>query len=213
LVSPGPVYGKSNQISNEDTGAPTNYAAQHQTERSAISTSPVSPGPVYGKINQVSNEDTGAPPNYAAQHPMSVPKQMAQGNTTIVYTREIPENRWSKDLFDCAHNIPFCLAASICPCVTFGLIYSERQLKPSCVSCMGMGFAYVVGIASSFFFFPLFCWMGGSQRKGIRADYHISGDGCEDMMLHLCCVPCAMTQEMNEVKFQKELLRQVYPEQ
>jgi Cys-rich protein (TIGR01571 family) len=144
---------------------------------------------------------------------MSVPKQMAQGNTTIVYTREIPENRWSKDLYDCAHNIPFCLAASICPCVTFGLIYSERQLKPSCVSCMGMGFSYLASIATSVFFFPLYCLVGGSQRKGIRANYHISGDGCEDMMLHLCCVPCAMTQEMNEVKFQKELLRQVYPEQ
>ena len=72
---------------------------------------------------------------------------------------------------------------------------------------------FIFKLCTGVFFIPLYGGVGGSQRKGIRVDYHIFGDGCEDMMLHLCCVPCAMTQKINEVKLQKELLRQVYLEQ
>jgi len=49
-------------------------------------------------------------PIYAQHHQMYPTTPMCQAIPSIIYTRELPENRWSKELFDFSHDIPFCAA-------------------------------------------------------------------------------------------------------
>ena len=134
---------------------------------------------------------------------MSQPKQMAQPNKRIIGTQEIAEKLWSNHLFDCCHDLPFCITASAMPCVAFGLIYSEGQPEPTGLGCLSMGLGFCASMFVSALF-PITCLLGASQRRGIREKYNISGDGCEDILLHCCCQPCAMTQEMLELRHQKD---------
>jgi Cys-rich protein (TIGR01571 family) len=191
-------------FTTEEYGTLKTYLKNHnmKNEPSAISTSPFSAG---GKMNQISNQNTAPSPIYAAQHPMSVPKQMAQVSPEIIGTRELPGNKWSKDLFDCSHHLGFCLLSCLCPCVGFGVLYqkaaSTDDPNSGWLGTCGMCATYLLTIVLG----PSHCTISGAFRTALREGFNIPGDDCTDYCLHCFCPSCAMTQELYEMEYRSTL--------
>mmetsp|Transcript_36000 Transcript_36000/g.81968 ORF Transcript_36000/g.81968 Transcript_36000/m.81968 type:complete len:176 (+) Transcript_36000:56-583(+) len=94
---------------------------------------------------------------------------------------------WTNALFDCGSDIGTCLVAGCCPCVVYslnqGLMGENRCLHCLAYSLLGP-----------------FCWvLGGTTRSAIREKFQVEGNCCHDLVTHMCCTPCALTQEHQQL--------------
>ncbi|KAH6563525.1 hypothetical protein BASA62_008488 [Batrachochytrium salamandrivorans] len=85
-----------------------------------------------------------------------------------------------------------CIIACFCPCVTYGQNQQRAENKEGCFMDAAM-----YCIASSCGFQSCIGCMG---RGHVRAVSNITNDSSvADCLTHLCCSPCALTQEKREL--------------
>ena len=94
-------------------------------------------------------------------------------------------------LFDCFNDLGTCLISWFCPCVTYGQNQQRAQKKDGCV-----GDAAIFALAACC---GCYSCVGASGRGNVRAVRNIEGGFATDCLVHCCCVPCALTQEKNEL--------------
>ena len=94
---------------------------------------------------------------------------------------------WSNGLCGCFNNFTLCIVTYIAPCYVAGK--NAEAVGEDCLLC---GAATLVPIANIVF--------GAQIRSKIREQKGIGGSFFNDIMMHMCCVLCAIVQEANEVK-------------
>uniref|UniRef100_A0A6T8K5U9 Uncharacterized protein n=1 Tax=Hemiselmis andersenii TaxID=464988 RepID=A0A6T8K5U9_HEMAN len=154
----------------------------------------------------------GAPPPAYNQTPTAVPVQvqpvpMVYGNMTVVQKPMSYTNQWSSSLCNCCNlGCGFCLLASCCPCIVFGqeadLLVNEEipflsDLRPyGCwLYCAADHLAQCIGSP-----IPLGWVFGMQARSAVRDRYGIKEEPCCDCCVACCCAPCALVQEMSELR-------------
>lgn len=105
------------------------------------------------------------------------------------------ERTFQYGLFECSQD-PVSLAYAVaCPCVLFGK--NSEQLGGNCL-----------------FYGTLHCFtrcvIHGIQRKQLRDEFGIEeGSLSKDCWLTLCCDPCALVQETQEIRYQIQKERHI----
>jgi len=121
----------------------------------------------------------------------------------MILTQQMPLTPFQTGLCDCTEDCCTFIMALLIPCWVAG---QNEELKtggnPGCAcTCMT---GCCIGICATAFNLPcIFSWWLGTRRSDTRYRYRIAGDACEDCMCHLCCSPCALTQESLEIRKRK----------
>ncbi|XP_052814803.1 cornifelin homolog A-like [Mya arenaria] len=97
-------------------------------------------------------------------------------------------NKWEHGLFSCFDDLGICILAYLVPCVIFK--QNAEDMKEG--ECLVGGFVL---------FFPILgCYKAVRIRGKLREDNQIEGSTCLDVLTLSFCLPCALTQEMREIK-------------
>lgn len=110
-------------------------------------------------------------------------------------TTSIPKSangEFSRGLFSCTEDCGTCLLACCCPCIVYGQNHQTAFKKEGCFAD-----ALVYCLLSYVFCTPC---LAASGRGNIRAVRGIEGGFLGDCCTHLCCGPCALTQEKKEAE-------------
>ncbi|KAF9479496.1 PLAC8-domain-containing protein [Pholiota conissans] len=119
---------------------------------------------------------------------------------------EADGREWSNGLFDCGGDCATFLISCFVPCVTYGQIkrryehlntkgYPDPEHGGFCSSdCM---------IHGCFTFCGCGFIMQMMNRGSIRGRYNIKGGGCGDCCTALCCTPCELAQEAQELSLEE----------
>ena len=94
---------------------------------------------------------------------------------------------WQHGLFGCFDNIGICIITYFIPCYTFGK--NAETTGEDCILC---GILYAI--------FPIDLIVHFMIRQKIREMRYIDGSPLEDLLTVLCCWPCALCQEAQEVE-------------
>ena len=89
-------------------------------------------------------------------------------------------------LFGCFDNFTICIVTFLVPCVTAGK--NAEKVGESCLLC---GLVLIVPLAN------IIC--SANIRGKIRESKGIEGSFIKDLLLHFCCLPCALCQGAQEV--------------
>ncbi|KAJ3048472.1 hypothetical protein HK097_010508 [Rhizophlyctis rosea] len=133
------------------------------------------------------------PPAYAAQPGMAAP---VAGAPVMMPAQQQPRAAGSKDfmngLFDCFGDFGFCIYAWCCaPCA-----YGQNQQKlHKTDGCIGDCCIYTLAAACG-----CHSCVGAYGRGAVRNKHGIEGGIVGDWCAHLCCTPCALTQEKMEME-------------
>ncbi|KAK1605675.1 hypothetical protein QYE76_029348 [Lolium multiflorum] len=101
---------------------------------------------------------------------------------------------WSSGLLDCCDDAGLCCLTCFCPCVTFGRV--AEIVSGGERSCGAAGAIYVLIAALTRCQWIYSC----TYRARLRTQYALPDAPCCDCCVHLCCSPCALTQEYRELK-------------
>jgi Cys-rich protein (TIGR01571 family) len=141
------------------------------------------------------------------QQPMMMMQQpgttiIMQGAPQAVY---IPPTPFTTGPCDCAQDCCTFVTALFFPCAVIG---QNEEMKTGatgsgccCTTCLACGMFLLSGC-----FWPIWPAYLAQQRTATRLHMSIAGDSCEDFMCHLCCSPCALTQENIEIRKRKAQL-------
>lgn len=115
---------------------------------------------------------------------------------------------------------PACLFYTICPCLAYSTIggfnmaeiasdgIQQPDCRRACFNLTAMGCGYYNAFC---------CWAQGNRRQSLEVKLHTATDGvnladeccvtgcpCKTACLHLCCHPCALSQEVRAVNAYKK---------
>lgn|ERR1719495_1922583 len=93
---------------------------------------------------------------------------------------------WSYPLFGCFQNPKLCIFSWFVPCFTFGKL-GEAALGEDCIKC-GV-FMYIPGLN---------IYSHLKIREAVRGST-IDGSFVNDLLMVLCCGPCALVQEAQQM--------------
>jgi Cys-rich protein (TIGR01571 family) len=149
----------------------------------------------YFKIKTYFKNKSPTTPKPPQQTPVQqAPQPMAMSPIFIQQQPRAP-TQWDKDLCSCFDNCGICCLGTWCPCCLYGMVKANRFQGGGGTVCLH---ACLYSILTGCF--CLNTCIASSQRSDIRREYDIRGDSCADCCVHLCCAPCALTQEYNEVQ-------------
>ncbi|KAL2912329.1 hypothetical protein HK105_208176 [Polyrhizophydium stewartii] len=95
-------------------------------------------------------------------------------------------------LFDCFGDFGTCLMACFCPCVVYGQNQQRAENKDgSCMDCCIYYCAAEFGFHSC-----IGCYGRGKIKERTNV---VNDSSMGDCFTHLCCAPCALTQEKREL--------------
>ncbi|XP_010265198.1 PREDICTED: cell number regulator 2-like [Nelumbo nucifera] len=105
----------------------------------------------------------------------------------------VPAGQWTTGLCDCFDDPGNCCITFCCPCVTFG--QNAEVIDKGTTSCGVAGFIYyaLANIGCS-------CLYTFSYRSKLRGLYSLQEAPCGDLLIHCCCLSCALCQEYRELK-------------
>ncbi|KAI9092363.1 PLAC8 family-domain-containing protein [Phlyctochytrium arcticum] len=155
------------------------------------------PQPMYQQPMQQTGIYPSPQPIYAPQPIYHPQPQMAMSipTTNVVVLSQggvqRPPKDWNHSIFDCTSNMGACCIGCFFPCVMYGMNKKDLSHRSSCVGdCIMYALVASMGCGAC---------VGGGGRTTMRARYNIRGDSCVDCLAHLCCHPCALTQERMEL--------------
>ncbi|KAF8068036.1 PLAC8 family-domain-containing protein [Lyophyllum atratum] len=115
---------------------------------------------------------------------------------------------WSNGLFDCCNDGTTCLISWCFPCVVYGQnkkrlehLQSNGTPDPEQGGCMSSD-CFLHGCITTFCGCGFLLQMG--TRGTMRNRYDIKGGSCGDCCTSLCCMPCALTQEAQELALEEQ---------
>ncbi len=85
-----------------------------------------------------------------------------------------------------------CMFACCCPCCLYGK--NKARLDGPGSGCCGPCCTYSILSVCG-----LCCCVGASTRAALRGRFSIAGGFLGDCFSHMCCAPCALTQEKREL--------------
>ncbi|KAF5383066.1 hypothetical protein D9615_004826 [Tricholomella constricta] len=147
---------------------------------------------------------------YVEQQPVATQGMVATGGNRNAKNLPIDgEGRqWSNGLFDCCNDAGTCVLSWFCPCVVYGqnkqrLDHLQGKGTPDpehggcssgdcCIhglitGCCGAGWILQIG-----------------TRANVRSRYGIKGDSWSDCCASFWCMPCALTQESQEIMLEEQ---------
>ena len=115
--------------------------------------------------------------------------KMAQAQMTTSVPKS-PNGEFNRGLFSCTEDCGTCVLACCCSCVVYGQNQQAAFNKEGC-----FGDALVYCLLAGCYCTPCYAASGRGNIRGIRG---IIGGFFGDCCAHLCCSPCALTQEKHE---------------
>ncbi|KAI8894708.1 PLAC8 family-domain-containing protein [Globomyces pollinis-pini] len=100
-------------------------------------------------------------------------------------------NQFKNGLFDCQTNCCTFITSVVLPCVVYGKTQAKMKDDEGCCILSVMYWISMIMFCD--------CCMGAYGRTMLRKRYHIEGSCVNDVAVHLCCSPCALTQEYSEI--------------
>ncbi|KZV89653.1 hypothetical protein EXIGLDRAFT_721146 [Exidia glandulosa HHB12029] len=155
-----------------------------------------------------------------SQHQMQMQHSQMQMQPTPGMNRNaknLPYNsdgkrEWSEGICDYCGSCGVCCVATLFPCITYARNRSRREYlsnhnrpHPSggdWCDCNCMLFCCLGWFTNCCF--P--SCMAMSDRNSTRARYSIKGNCCSTCLVVWCCLPCAMTQESQELELEERAI-------
>ncbi|TFK23009.1 PLAC8-domain-containing protein [Coprinopsis marcescibilis] len=114
---------------------------------------------------------------------------------------------WSNGLFSCGDDVGLCLLAWCLPCLAYGQIRSRYKHLSSHGTphptggdmCSGDCCVHAITAACG-----IACLLQCQSRGEVRGRYNIEGGGCGDCCTTLCCTPCDLVQESQELELEEK---------
>ncbi|KAL2912332.1 hypothetical protein HK105_208179 [Polyrhizophydium stewartii] len=109
-----------------------------------------------------------------------------------VYSAPAKKTEFTHGLFDCFGDIGTCFLACFCPCVVYGQNQQRAHNKDGCfMDCCIYYCAAEFGCHSC-----IGCYGRGQVRERSNV---ANGSSVGDCCVHICCTPCALTQEKRDL--------------
>ncbi|XP_031387492.1 protein PLANT CADMIUM RESISTANCE 8-like isoform X1 [Punica granatum] len=116
-------------------------------------------------------------------------------------------NPWTTGLFDCQEHPRSAIMSTFLPCVTFGQIVevldAGEMSKSDVILNMPLGMYWALGGYIYLVMMPGLCshWLMGSKyRAKLRRNYNLVEAPHTDVITHIFCPFCALSQEFRELK-------------
>jgi len=125
-----------------------------------------------------------------------------QGPTPQRMYTQGPRTGWHSGLFECANDIPVCCCVFwFYPCA-YGMIVDmnmDNKAEPS-MPCGNFGACFTVCAVEICFGPCIVPCITSGNRTSIRNKLNLRAEPCDDLIVHCCCLPCALCQECRELK-------------
>ncbi|GBG77130.1 hypothetical protein CBR_g23456 [Chara braunii] len=102
---------------------------------------------------------------------------------------------WTHGLCDCHTDIPLSLLTCFFPCLTFG--HNASAINDGAGGCATQSAIWCLLESFTALGFLYSC----GYRTKLRNKYNLPEEPMPDILVHCCCLPCALCQEYKEIRY------------